>query len=189
MSGNGRFPPVRLAARKLPVGFEERPARRSCLDVASWWIADVARRHTMRQHVRMKLCQVFLVLLLAPLANGCDQAPTTYAASCSIPPTHWGREKDGVGHMRVVQPVYIGSDGSILWNKAIISDATLRSYMFQMSTMNPEPQAVLVVSPAAECKRVGAVRSIMDASPMCKGPHSLCSEGWNWRAWPELGEP
>jgi len=88
-----------------------------------------------------------------------------------------------------VQPVYIGSDGSIIWNKTIISDAMLRRYMLEMSTENPTPQAVLEVSPAADCKRVRAVRAVMDASPMCKGQQSLCSEGWGWRQWPELGGP
>lgn len=137
----------------------------------------------------MKLCQVMLVLLVAMLAGGCNQAPQTYAANCSTPLGHWGREKDGVGHLRVVQPVYIGSDGSILWNRAIISEAALRGYMSEMSIMNPQPQAVLEVSPAAACKKVRSVRAVMDAAPLCKGPYSLCSEGWNWRQWPELGGP
>ncbi len=106
-----------------------------------------------------------------------------------MPLAHWGREKDGIGHLRVVQPVYIASDGSILWNQRVISDATLRHYMSQMSGMNPEPQAVLDASPSAACDRVAAIRTIMDAAPMCKGPHSLCSEGWNWRQWPEVGGP
>jgi hypothetical protein len=137
----------------------------------------------------MSAYRAMLVFLLAILASGCNRAPKTYAASCATPLAHWGREKDGVGHLRVVQPVYIGSDGSILWNKDIISDATLRRYMFQMSGMNPKPQPVLDVSPAAACDRVEAVRAIMDAAPMCKGPRSICSEGWNWRQWPELGGP
>jgi hypothetical protein len=143
----------------------------------------------MRQLNRMNRGSVILVFLLAILPSGCDRATTTYAASCSTPLAHWGREKDGVGHLRVVQPVYVGSDGSILWNKAVISDTTLRRYMYQMSSLNPNPQAVLDASPSASCNRVGAVRAIMDAAPMCKGPHSLCSEGWNWRQWPELGGP
>ena len=143
----------------------------------------------MLQHSRVMKCRWVLVFLLAPLASGCDRALETYAADCSTPLPHWGREKDGVGHLRLVQPVYLGSDGSILWNKAIISDTMLRRYMSQMSIMNPEPQAVLDVAPAAACNRVRAVRAIMNAAPMCKGPHSLCSEGWNWRQWPELGGP
>jgi len=137
----------------------------------------------------MKLRLAMLPLLLAALAIGCDRAPTTYAANCSTPLAHWGREKDGIGHLRAVQPIYIASDGSILWNKTVISDATLRLYMSRMSDMNPEPQAVLDVSPAASCSRVVAIRAIMDAAPLCKGPHSICSEGWHWRQWPELCGP
>lgn len=138
----------------------------------------------------MKLNQAMLVVLLAGLPTvGCSRAPKTYAADCSTPLKHWGREKDGIGHLRVVQPIYIGSDGSTLWNKTIISDATLERYMAQMSAMNPEPQVVLDVAPSASCKRVEVVRAIMNAAPLCKGPHSICSEGWNWRQWPELGGP
>lgn len=137
----------------------------------------------------MKRHPLTLAFLLGLLVGACDRTHPTYAAACSIPPTHWGREKDGIGHLRAVQPVYLGSDGSILWNKAIISDDTLRRYMSQVSDMNPEPQPILDVSPAAPCDRVIAVRTIMDAAPICKGPHSLCSEGWNWRQWPEAGGP
>jgi hypothetical protein len=61
-----------------------------------------------------------VVVFLAGFATvGCSHAPETYASSCSTLPTHLGREKDGVGHLRVVQPIYIGSDGLTLWNKAI----------------------------------------------------------------------
>jgi biopolymer transport protein ExbD len=134
--------------------------------------------------------QARLVLLLAGLATtGCSRTPKTYAANCSTPHAHWGREKDGIGHLRTVQPIYIGADGSTLWNRVAISDATLRRYMAQMSSMNPEPQAVLDVAPAVDCDRVEAVRTIMDAAPLCKGPNSLCSEGGNWKQWPELGGP
>ena len=106
-----------------------------------------------------------------------------------MPRKDWGREKDGVGHLRVVQPIYVGSDGSTIWNNMIISDATLKRYMAKMGSLNPEPQAVLEIAPTAPCSRVEAIRAIMDAAPLCKGPHSLCSEGWNWQQWPEVGGP
>lgn len=137
----------------------------------------------------MAPARLVIAVALATSFVGCDRAPMTYAASCATPLPHWARERNGIGHLRVVQPVYVGSDGSILWNKVVISDATLRRYMSLASTMNPEPQAVLEFLPATPCSRVQAVRSIMDAAPLCKGPHSLCSEGWNWRQWPELGGP
>ncbi|WP_148276527.1 ExbD/TolR family protein [Sphingobium sp. SYK-6] len=141
----------------------------------------------MRQHDKVNRYRTALTVLLVGLVTGCSRAPQTYAADCPIPLPHWGREKDGVGHLMMVQPVYLTSDGSILWNKTIISDDTLRRYMMQMSAMKPQPQVVLDVAPSAACSRVAAVRAIMDAAPMCRGPYSHCSEGWNWEQWPELG--
>ena len=86
-------------------------------------------------------------------------------------------------------PVYVGSDGTVLWNKGAISDVQLRKYMDEVSRLNPVPQVVLEVSPSASCDRVTAIRAIMDAAPMCKGPYSRCSEGWNWKEWPITGGP
>ena len=164
--------------------------RRRCVaNVRSWWKADIAHPGEKRQLAMMQRRSSIIASALPFILSGCSQTPITYAADCSTPLAHWGREKDGVGHLRVVQPVYIASDGSILWNQRVTTDATLRRYMSQMSGMSPEPQAVLDASPSAACSRVTAIRSIMDAAPMCKGPHSLCSEGWNWRQWPELGGP
>ena len=131
--------------------------------------------------------QLPVALMLALTAAGCERAPETYASSCEGPLPHWGREKDGIGHLRAVQPVYLASDGSVLWNRAVISDAVLKRYMVTVSGMNPEPQAVLEVAPTALCQRVKTVRAIMDSVPLCKGPHSLCSEGWNWKQWPLAG--
>lgn len=132
---------------------------------------------------------VAIAALALFITMGCSRAPDNYATSCSTPRKDWGREKDGIGHLRTVQPIYVASDGSTLWNKVVISDATLRHYMSLMSDMNPEPQAVLDIAPTAACNRVEAVRTIMDDAPLCKGPHSLCSEGWNWRQWPISGGP
>jgi len=39
MTDFGRFQSVRLAARKLPVGFEEQSVRRPFLNVATRWLA------------------------------------------------------------------------------------------------------------------------------------------------------
>lgn len=138
----------------------------------------------------MRFTPVLLLVALAGLSvSGCNPKPETYAANCSIPLKHWGREKDGIGHLRTVQPVYLATDGSILWNSEVVSDATLKRYMAKVSVLNPEPQMVLEVAPAATCHRVEAVRAILDAAPLCKGPYPLCSEGWNWRQWPEVGGP
>ena len=89
----------------------------------------------------------------------------------------------------MVQPVLIGSDGSILWNDVVISDAKLRNYMAKVSEFNPEPHIVLEVSPSAACGRVNEVRKIMNDAPICSRRYPLCSEGWNWKQWPETGGP
>lgn len=127
-----------------------------------------------------RFCPIAL-LMLGPIA-GCSEPPKTYAASCSVPPGHWGERR--IAHLRAVQPVYVGPDGALLWNRSVITDAVLRRHMMQASAMDPAPQVVLQVAPTAPCDRVRAVRSIMDDAPLCKGPHSLCSEGSAWKRWP-----
>jgi hypothetical protein len=126
--------------------------------------------------------------LVTPLV-GCNKAPQTYSAACSTPLRNWTTERNGIGHLLPVMPVYVGSDGTVLWSKDAISDAQLRKYMVAASELNPVPQVVLEVSPSAQCDRVKAIRAIMDAAPMCKGPYSRCSEGWNWQEWPTTGGP
>lgn len=135
----------------------------------------------MQVAIHRTLC----VVILAGIAvAGCERAPSTYASDCATPLKGWGREQDGIGHLRTVQPIYVTADGSVLWNKVAISDAALQHHMAQMSEMDPEPQAVLEIAPGAACSRVAAVRAIMDAAPLCQGPHPLCSEGRDWERWP-----
>lgn len=135
----------------------------------------------------MKTIQLFPTLLLFSVSLGCNKAPQTYSASCSAPLSGWGTEKSGLGHHLPIMPVYVGSDGSVLWNRVTISDAQLRKYMGQANALNPVPQVILEASPSATCDRIKTIRAIMDATPMCNGPYSRCSEGWNWRQWPEMG--
>ena len=121
--------------------------------------------------------------------SGCNQTPKTYSAACAVPLPGWGTEKNGIGHLLPVMSVFLASDGTVLWNKATTSNEKLRSYVNEASGLNPVPQIVLEVSPAASCDRVREVRLIMDSAPMCKGPHSRCSEGWNPKEWPMFGGP
>jgi hypothetical protein len=115
--------------------------------------------------------------------TGCERPAQTYSAACSTPLSNWRTEKDGLIHEGIALPVYVGSDGTILWDKNNISDAQLGTYMRELHELNPVPLVVLEISPSAPCKRVKAIRTIMDAAPVCKGPHSHCGEGWNWREW------
>jgi hypothetical protein len=129
------------------------------------------------------------ILALGLTLSGCHRTPETYSAACATPLNHWSTEKDGIGHLLEIMPVFIVTDGTALWNKTAISNAQLRAYMNQASDLNPVPQVILEVSPSASCQRVREVRAIMDAAPMCKGPHSRCSEGWNPNQWPMVGGP
>jgi len=144
---------------------------------------------TLRHHTAMSRTSLTRALALGAIVSGCNQAPPTYSASCATPLPHWKTERDGVGHLLVVVPVFLATDGSVLWSKAASSDDRLRSYMREASAMSPMPQIVLQVSPSTSCRRIREVRSIMDAAPMCKGPYSRCSEGWKLEEWPMLGGP
>lgn len=137
----------------------------------------------------MKSCFPALILVSALALTGCDRTPKTYSAACATPLKDWGTEKNGIGHLLPVMPVFLATDGSVLWNKVAISNVQLRKYMNEASSLNPVPQIVLEVSPSALCERVREVRSIMDSAPMCKGPYSRCSEGWNSKEWPMVGGP
>ena len=131
-----------------------------------------------------------IILLMAGAAlSGCERAPRTYAAACAAPLPNWKTEKDGVGHLLPLMSVFLASDGTVLWNKVAVSNEKLRSYMFEASGLNPVPQIVLEVSPAASCQRVSEVRSIMNGAPMCRAQYSRCSEGWNPNEWPMFGGP
>ena len=130
-----------------------------------------------------------LLLIVGTTLVGCERAPTTYAAACAQPLPNWKTEKDGVGHLLPLMSVFLASDGTVIWNKVAISNEKLRSYMIEVNDLNPVPQIVLEAFPAAPCKRVSEVRSIMNSSPMCKARYSLCSEGWNPKEWPMYGGP
>ena len=134
---------------------------------------------------------LFTIAALAPglALAACGQAPDTYSAACAVPLSHWGTEKDGVGHHLPIISVFVASDGTVLWNKEAISNAELRAYMDQASGLNPIPQVILQVSPSASCARVEELRGIMDAAPMCRGPYPRCSEGWKPDEWPLAGLP
>ncbi len=137
------------------------------------------------------MCYIKSIILFLVIAStaACDQSPKTYSANCSTPLPHWGREKDGTGHLLPVIPVFIGSDGSILYTGRVISTTTLREYMLSVSNFVPEPQIILEVSPSASCDRVSVIRKIMNDAPICKEDRSHCSEGWNYKQWPEYGGP
>ncbi len=132
---------------------------------------------------------LIILVIIGTTLTGCERTPRTYAAACAVPLPNWKTEKDGVGHLVPLMSVFLASDGTVIWNKTAVSNEKLHSYMIEVSGLNPVPQIVLEVSPAAPCKRVTEVRSIMDSAPMCKAKYSQCSEGWNPKEWPMFGGP
>lgn len=89
---------------------------------------------------------ITLTLIVITTLPGCGRAPETYSASCSKPLPNWGTEKNGIGHLVPVMSVFLGTDGTVLWHQAAITNGTLRSYMKEVSGLNPTPQIVLEVS-------------------------------------------
>ena len=153
------------------------------------WKADIVALAFVGHQSCVRTRRFFVASALALVLANCSKPPQTYSAACSIPLSNWKTEKDGIGHLLPVMPVYVGSDGTVLWTKDTISDEQLRTNMLEVSKLNPVPQIVLEISPSASCGRVRAIRAIMDAAPVCKGPLRRCSEGWNWREWPTTGGP
>jgi hypothetical protein len=135
----------------------------------------------------------------AAVFGGCQQANSNYAEGCSARLPGWGGPSDGIGHLRPVLPVFLDASGSTHWGEihtagpvrsasTTISDETLRRHMTMVSDLNPLPHLVLEVAPEASCKRVRAVRRIIDNAPLCK-ESQLCSEGADWKIWPFAGGP
>ena len=173
------------AARPLP----GESAHGAALNGLGWWKADVAASVSCRHHTRMMRWLTLLIFAVPLALLGCSRSPETYSAACATPPPNWGTEKNGIGHLLPVMSVLLATDGTVLWNRIAISEKKLQSYMNEASNLNPVPQIVLEVSPAAQCQKVHEVRSIMDQAPMCKEPHSRCSEGWRPKEWPMYGGP
>lgn len=153
------------------------------------WEADIVSCALMRHGFSMRTTFIALVLFFTFAVAGCERSPKTYASSCSKPLSNWKTEKDGRAHLRATLPVMIGSDGAVIWGRNVVSGARLRALMHDAGNLNPAPQIVLDVSPSAPCEKVVLVRAIMDKAPMCKDPYRLCSEGWNWKEWPDVGGP
>ena len=116
------------------------------------------------------------------ILSACQRGTETYAAGCSIPLAGWGREADGLYELRPTMPIYLTSDGSLLWNRKAISNPELGRRLNEAASFTVAPQVVLEVAPSAECTRVGAVRDVMNDTQLCRD--GGCSEGWNHNQWP-----
>lgn len=126
-----------------------------------------------------------LVLSISLGLSGCSETSGTYDLSCAQPPKYWGTQKDGIGHLRLVNSVKLDDLGHLTWNKVPMSDDQLSKFAIQSGNLNPEPQLILEVTGRSPCERVETIRRIMNAAPICQGEYPLCSEGRNWRDWDE----
>jgi hypothetical protein len=120
--------------------------------------------------------------LIVLVTTGCQGEGGTYAAACSTPLEGWGTEADGLYELRPTRQVQLASDGSLLWDRQVLSDDTLRQRMLEAYRFNPSPQVVLEIAPSADCGRVRAVRAVMDSTLLCE--EGLCSEGQHPETWP-----
>lgn len=137
------------------------------------------------QYEEMKTRLKTLVLSIFLGLTGCSGTPRTYELNCAQPPKHWGTEKNGIGHLRLVNAVKLDNLGRLSWNKKPISDEQLSKFSLQSGALNPEPQLILEAAERAPCERVEKIRRILNTAPICQGEYPLCSEGRNWRDWDE----
>ncbi len=138
-----------------------------------------------RQYEEMRMRLQTLILSICLVLSGCSETRRTYDLSCAQPPKRWGTQKEGIGHLRLLNIVKLDDSGHLTWNKLPISDDQLGKFMLQSGNLNPEPQLILEVTERSPCKRVETIRRIMIAAPICQGEYPLCSEGRNWRDWDE----
>lgn len=141
----------------------------------------------------MEGARTIILLILILLLVGCHRRSANYSAECATPLSHWGTAEDGIGHLRPVIVISIDSRGRakrvFKSYETHVSDAEIREFMAWANTANPQPHLVLEAVPSAPCSQVTVIRGLMDAAPICRGPHSLCSEGNNWKNWPLVGGP
>ena len=123
----------------------------------------------------MRLPALVAVLLLP----GCTPAPQLYAGACATPPPHWRTPEDGIGHLRYFNLVEMDKAGAIRWNRVVVNTATLDRYLRLSGELDPQPQILLTIDPAAECGSVKQLRARMDRTRICSADR-LCGEGKDW---------
>ena len=121
----------------------------------------------------------FVAVLLLP---GCTPAPQLYAAACATPLPHW-RTPEGTGHLRPFNLVGMDKVGTIRWNRVVVSAVTLERYLRLSAELEPQPQILLTIDPAADCGSVKTLRNRMDRFKICSVDR-LCGEGSGWSRWP-----
>jgi hypothetical protein len=123
----------------------------------------------------------FLLPTACLLLLGGGATKEGYAASCSTPLPGWQRPGSG-WHLLDRNRLRIRADGSLLWNRVVISRETLGDYLSRIRVMEPQPATILEVDSRANCAMVRSIRSQIDHVLGC-AENGLCGEGigrWNW---------
>lgn len=120
-----------------------------------------------------------LVLLALP---GCNPV-ATYDANCSVPLPHWRKQSDGMNHHAVPMHIRLDEKGRANFAGQDVTDAELADVLDKAKPLRPEPFMILSAQPHTPCKRVRAIRQLMDQRYCNRkwacGEGSGVSRDWN----------
>jgi hypothetical protein len=105
--------------------------------------------------------------------------PVPAAAKSRCPaPSSWAlRRADSVDP--VVNLIQLDRAGTLYWNGARISEATLGQYMFLVAAMTPRPQTHLEVDPGAPCATVARIVARIARAVDCRRACSYRVAAWH----------
>ena len=119
------------------------------------------------------------LVLMALLLTSCGNH-RTYAGGCGPPPKDWITPRQGRGVLSLLNVIAVRDARLIEWNGVAVSETTLRSYLKQVSHMNPVPVTQIKFAPTADCETVRRLRALMSSSLDCS--YGKCAEGGGkWR--------
>ncbi len=130
-------------------------------------------------------CHMLASLALATWTlAGCGSVQTY--KSCATPIKSWLKPSDGIGHMRMYVQVAVNAKGEIKHAGRLVAFATFKTYLKQVSEMDPLPQLILQFDPQTDCDFVRRIRQAMNAQRICPRDR-MCGEGTGWRNHGVLG--
>ena len=128
------------------------------------------------------------VLLAGAFVLGGCHNQATYAEGCGALPANWITPRQGRGVMSLLNVVSVYSNGTISWNRAKVSEATLTSYLKQVRTLNPLPVTQIKFESDVDCGTVVRVRRLMLETLDCR--YGACAEGrGRWWLVGDVGPP
>jgi hypothetical protein len=124
------------------------------------------------------LATVIAAFSAASVAS-CNSTPATYPGKCGERLKGWLEPENGIGELSIWNVVRLDRSGALSWNRKSVKDQTLRTYLDEVSGMNPRPQMILTIDSGAACSRAQQVRTLMNATPICAS--GGCGEGTGWK--------